>query len=50
MGVALIQFLMTYIHITVTHLYGYLVHSTYANIFKKIYKKVKKIVGIGWIG
>ena len=26
------------------------VHSTYANILKNIYKKVKKIVGIGWIG
>ena len=26
------------------------VHSTYANILKYIYKKVKKIVGIGWIG
>jgi hypothetical protein len=24
-----------------------MVHSTYANIFKKIYKKVRKIVGIG---
>jgi hypothetical protein len=26
------------------------VHSTYANIKKNIYRKVKKIVGIGWIG
>jgi hypothetical protein len=26
------------------------VHSTYANILKNIYKKIKKIVGIGWIG
>jgi hypothetical protein len=26
------------------------VHSTYANILKNIYKKVKKIVGVGWIG
>ena len=26
------------------------VHSTYANILKNIYKKVRKIVGIGWIG
>ena len=26
------------------------VHSTYANIWKKKYKKVQKIVGIGWIG
>jgi hypothetical protein len=25
----------------------FMVHSTYANILKKIYKKVKKIVGIG---
>jgi hypothetical protein len=25
-------------------------HSTYANINKNIYKKVRKIVGIGWIG
>jgi hypothetical protein len=27
-----------------------MVHSTYANILKNIYKKVRKIVGIGWIG
>jgi hypothetical protein len=26
------------------------VHSTYANILKNIYKKERKIVGIGWIG
>ena len=31
---------------------GYIcmVHSTYANILKYIYKKVRKIVGTGWIG
>jgi hypothetical protein len=27
-----------------------MVHLTYANILKNIYKKVRKIVGIGWIG
>jgi hypothetical protein len=27
-----------------------MVHSTYANILKNIYKKVRKIVDIGWIG
>jgi hypothetical protein len=26
------------------------VHSTYANILKNKYKKVRKNVGIGWIG
>ena len=26
------------------------VHSTYANILKNMYKKVRKNVGIGWIG
>jgi hypothetical protein len=32
------------------HIRGQEVHSTYANILKNMYKKVRKNVGIGWIG